>query len=66
MNILLITDKYTTVSGANVTYVKSPEILTADSECELADYLHEEVVRLAVNMYHSDKFKVAQNKEDRE
>jgi hypothetical protein len=65
MNILLITDKYTTVSAANVTYVKQPDTLTTSNDCELAAHLHEELVRLAVNMYHSDKFRIPTNKEDK-
>ncbi len=63
MNILLITDKYTTVSAANVTYIKHPDTLTPSNECEMAPYLHEEIVRLAVDMYHSDKFRIP-TKED--
>ena len=58
MNVLLVVDKYTTVTGATVTYVKQPDSIGYSGECELSPVIHEELVRLAVNMYMQDRFKI--------
>lgn len=62
MNLLLVVDNYTSVSGASVTYVKQPDRLTYSNECELSSSLHQEIVRLAVTMYLQDRFKISQEK----
>jgi hypothetical protein len=51
--LMIVTDAYTTVSDILFTYVKTPTAveMSATSFCELADYLHEEIVQLAVAMY---------------
>jgi hypothetical protein len=47
-----------------ITYVKTPELMGLNStECELASFLHEELVKLAVDMYLNEyKLKLANTK----
>lgn len=64
MNVLLVVDNYTTVTEASVTYVKQPDSIGYSGECKLSPVIHEELVRLAVNMYMQDRFKIP-NKESK-
>jgi len=57
----VITDKYTLADNIKLTYLKKQkELMFIDDvsgdemECELASYLHEELVKLAVEMYIMD------------
>ncbi len=63
--ILIIADKYTTLKEFYLTYLKQPEKITLDSECELANYMHEDLVKLAVSMFLDEyKLKLAGGKQN--
>lgn len=65
MNILLLIDKYTTsVTNTTATYLKNPSQIDLNNNCKLATQLHEELIRLAVDMYHADKFKLNSGNND--
>lgn len=65
VSILLIHDKYTTLKGFYITYIKKPEAIKLDKECELAPYMHEDLVKLAVSMYIEEyKLKLAGGKQN--
>jgi len=50
--LMVITDDYTTISDMIITYVTKPVDIDMDgNDCQLADYIHEEIVQLAVAMY---------------
>ncbi len=57
-NCIVVMDSYTTISDIVYTYVKSPTPidLNGTNNCQLASYLHEEIVRLAVS-YYFDEYK---------
>jgi len=62
--VLLIIDGFTTLTNYVLTYIKKPTAIDISSNnCELADYLHEEIVRLAVVSYIDEyKTKLTQSK----
>ena len=65
--LLLIIDDYTTVRGMNLTYVKKPsKIELSDTYVsDLAEYLHEGIVELAVSMYLEEyKLKLSGGKQN--
>jgi len=58
MSYIVITDKYCTMVSTSLDYIKQPqEITTTGHDCELAVYLHEEIVKLAVSLY-LDEYKL--------
>ena len=60
-SILIITDKYTTLKGFYLSYLKIPNKIDIEgSDCELAEYMHEDLVKLAASMYIEEyKLKLA-------
>lgn len=55
---LVITDSYCTIESISLDYIRKPEDITLTGiNCELADYLHEEIVKLAVSLY-LDEYKL--------
>lgn len=66
--IIVIIDAYTTIyyndgdyKGFDLTYLRKPLYIGTTTECELATYLHEQIVRLAVDIYLKEyKFLLAQ------
>ncbi len=64
--MMTITDIHTGVPLNNMlTYIKTPNVISieGDDDCDLAEYLHEEIVNLAVNMYVEEyKTKLSNNK----
>ena len=48
---IVVIDAHTTPSNLMVTYMKKPQEISESNECQLADRLHEEIVKLAVSMY---------------
>jgi len=60
----IFVDRYTTLYACILTYLRKPKLLVLDkryddletTECELAAHTHEEIVKLAVDMY-IDKYK---------
>lgn len=70
---LLVHDKYTTISEIKISYVRKPKELietVVDSdlqtdECELAEYVHNDIVNLALQLFEQNKFKLI-SKENKE
>jgi len=66
-NIVVVYDKYTTLpSGATLIYLKEPDVLDLGNTCELASYLHEDIVKLAIQMFQQEKFKIIDKSKDKE
>lgn len=68
LSILVVYDKYTTFTTTYLTAhcLVRPKKISLDVQesdetftCELADYLHEAIVRMAVNLYDQDKYKLS-------
>jgi hypothetical protein len=49
-NIYLVTDGTFTVDKCKLTYIKRPNKIDENTDCELAEHLHKEIVQLAVNV----------------
>lgn len=75
--IVVLYDKYTTFSvTAGITkmiYLKKPKELNLDTDsttltttCELAPYIHNELVKYAVSLFEQEKYKLASKKQDKE
>jgi len=65
-NILVMYDKYTTLpSTIKLTYLKEPSDLIIGGNCELSSYLHEDLVKLAVQMFEEAKYKLVSKKGDK-
>lgn len=68
--ITVYVDKYTNLKGCDITYIRKPKkfnvIISDDSSiidhCELSENVHEEIVKLAVNMFLEDAYKLYDNK----
>ena len=66
--LVIYYDSYTSITGYEVTYLRKPKTLVIDDagsdetiECELAYHTHEEVTRMAAEMYTVEyKFRLAQ------
>lgn len=75
LTLLVVYDSYTTYSDEDTVahYLVEPkklvlEVVDSSTEvevCEVADYLHEEIVRLAVALFEEQKYKLSQSKEDK-
>jgi hypothetical protein len=76
-HIVIVYDKYTTYSitagDTNMVYLKKPKSLdlttsntTLTTTCELAPYLHNELVKYAVELFEQEKYKLASKKQDKE
>lgn len=74
---LVIYDKYTGFNTADeaitMIYLKKPKELNLDTNsstktttCELAPYLHREIVKLALNLFESEKYKLMKKTQDKE
>jgi len=61
--LVIIHDSFTTLtttSGVNIEYMKEPVDMSLSQNSELPNYMHEDIVRFAVNMYISEyKFKLS-------
>lgn len=72
--ILIIHDSYTTINGLELTYLRNPKTLVIDDpvagevvECELAHHTHEEITRMAADMYALEyKFRLQQREAKKE
>ena len=70
--ILIITDKYTTINSVNgfsMSYLRQPKYLgfvensTNTQTCELASHTHEEITRMAVDIYINEyKMRIKEQK----
>ncbi|HEY8364244.1 MAG TPA: hypothetical protein VIK84_01620 [Haloplasmataceae bacterium] len=49
-DIYLVTDGTFTIDKCKLTYIKRPAKIDEDTDCELAEYLHKEIVQMAVNI----------------
>lgn len=69
-HIVIVYDKYTTYSitagDTNMVYLKKPKELhlttnssTTTTTCELAAYLHHELVKYALSLYEQEKYKLS-------
>lgn len=66
-NLVVMYDNYTSLMPAgsdnvdklNIIYLKEPNEITFSVNCQLADYLHEEIVKLALQMFEEAKYKLA-------
>ena len=56
-SLLLIMDSYTTLKGFYLTYLRKPNKIEFNTECELAPYMHEDLVKLSVSMF-LDEYKL--------
>jgi len=67
LSLLVIYDSYTTFTTDTIKAIclVEPSKMELDSDvCELADYLHEDIVRLAVNLYNQEKYKLSQKSKE--
>lgn len=58
-NMVIFRDKYTSFDGdLYLTYLRTPIdiALGGSNDCELADYLHEEIVATAVDIFRREKY----------
>lgn len=70
--LLIVMDMYSSKDGdINTHCVIKPHKLVLESpgskettNCQLAEYLHDDIVRMAVALYDQDKFKLASKQED--
>ena len=75
LSIMVIHDAYTTYSTTASTTkahcLVAPKLLdladsaTTTATCELAEYLHEDIVKLAVSLFEEQKYKLSKSKEDK-
>jgi len=69
-SIVIFRDAYTSFVGTAdnlfLTYLKTPDDISLSAECELAEYLHEEVVATAVDIFRREKYLLTskENKDD--
>jgi len=65
LHLVILYDQYTTLSETNsvsIEYIKEPDEITFDVNCELPSHLHEEIVKLAVDLYiNYYKFRLSTN-----
>lgn len=52
-DFLITTDSYTTVTTVRLTYLKKPADITISQTSELAEYLHEDIANLAVQIFEA-------------
>ena len=70
VSVSMFVDRYTQVINFYVTYIKKPNLISFDSNCELSVHLHNRVVELARDLFNSEKYKLSssnnnkQNKKD--
>lgn len=68
ISISMFVDRYTQVISFYVTYIKKPNLISFDSDCELSVHLHNRVVELARDLFNSEKYKLSSsnnNKQDK-
>jgi len=68
-SLMVIHDSYTTYSASNTKahclvtprqlILDATDVATETEVCELADYLHEDIVRLAVDLFEQQKYKLS-------
>lgn len=51
----IVTDSYTTVNSVYFMYIKQPATMTISSTSELSEFLHEDIITIAVQDYISSK-----------
>lgn len=57
-SLVVITDSYSTIQNISLDYIRDPkDISVTGDNCELATFLHEEIVKLAVSLY-LDEYKL--------
>jgi len=56
--IIIFVDRFTTLSAIVLTYLRTPIqiALGGSNDCELAEYLHEELVQQAVEIFRREKY----------
>ena len=70
VSVSMFVDRYTQVINFYITYIKKPNLISFDSDCELSVHLHNRVVELARDLFNSEKYKLSssnnnkQNKKD--
>ena len=67
ISVSMFVDRYTQVISFYVTYIKKPNLISFDSDCELSVHLHNRVVELARDLFNSEKYKLSSsnNKQDK-
>jgi len=65
--IIIFVDKYTTLAAVVLTYLRTPIqiALGGSNDCELAEYLHEELVQQAVEIFRREKYLLVTKQEDK-
>ncbi|HPQ79724.1 MAG TPA: hypothetical protein PLG47_04690 [Candidatus Dojkabacteria bacterium] len=63
-NIIIFRDSYTTITAVYLTYLSTPNDISLSADCELAEYLHEEVVATAVDIFRREKYLLVTKQED--
>ena len=61
VSVSMFVDRYTQVINFYVTYIKKPNLISFDSDCELSVHLHNRVVELARDLFNSEKYKLSSN-----
>lgn len=64
-SMVIFRDVYTTLGDIYLTYLRMPEDISLSQDCELPEYLHEEVVATAVDVFRREKYLlVSKDKKD--
>jgi len=65
--IIVFVDRFTTLTAIVLTYLRTPiQIgLGGSNDCELAEYLHEEIVQQAVEIFRREKYLLVTKQEDK-
>ena len=65
-NLVILHDIYTTLEttdGVSIEFIKEPTLMTISVNCELPNFMHEDVVKFAVETYITNyKFKIMNTK----
>ena len=64
--MVVFRDAYTTLEDVYLTYLRMPIEISLDNDCELPEYMHEEIVALAVDIFRREKYLLVtkENKDD--
>lgn len=57
--MVIFRDAYTTLGNVYLTYLRMPADISLTQDCELPEYLHEEIVALAVDIFRREKYLLA-------
>lgn len=54
--MVIFRDAYTTLGNIYLTYLRMPATISVSQDCELPEYLHEEIVAQAVDIFRREKY----------